>query len=54
VNKQSQLSCDDISLGEFKVVVPKGFDKNNARKVVAGVNSTAAINKKGELVFWWN
>lgn len=53
VNQKSELSCDDISLGEFKVVVPKEL-QTNAKRVVAGVNSTAAINKKGELVFWWN
>lgn len=40
-------------MGAFKTVVPAGFEKN-AKKVVAGVSSTAAINADGELKFWWN
>lgn len=34
-------------------MIPEGFEQN-ANKVVAGVFSTAVIDQKGELKFWFN
>lgn len=53
INSQSLLLCEDTVLGKFNVVVPEVI-KHDAMKVMAGVNSTAAINSKGQLKFWWN
>lgn len=53
VNKQSELACVASQLGEFKMVIPQGVG-TGAAKVVAGVTSTAVIDTKGNLKFWFN
>lgn len=53
INKQNDLLCEPSDLGHFKVTIPAGFEKN-AKKVVAGVTSTAVIDSDGTLKFWFN
>lgn len=53
INKQNDLKCQKIDLGHFKVTIPEGFE-TNAKKVVAGVASTAVIDSDGILKFWFN
>lgn len=53
INKQNDLLCEKSDLGHFKVTIPAGFEKN-AKKVVAGVSSTAVIDSDGNLKFWFN
>lgn len=53
VNKQNELLCVASKLGDFKMVIPKGLETGVA-KVVTGVTSTALIDTKGNLMFWFN
>jgi len=53
INKQNDLVCIKNTLGEFKMVIPPGLDKD-VKKVVSGVTSTAIIDTKGNLRFWFN
>lgn len=64
ISKETIKDSDDIDLitnqtenhkskSKSKLVIPDGFEQN-AKKVVAGVFSTAVIDNYGELKFWFN
>lgn len=53
INKKYKVICEEINSSQNKIVVPKDLN-SDVKKVVTGVDSTALINSKGELKFWYN
>jgi len=52
ISKQNEMLCVTSDIGAFKLVTPEGL--GTVKKVAAGVTSTAVIDTKGNLKFWYN
>lgn len=52
ISRQNELLCVQSNIGLFKIATPEGL--GTVRKVAAGVTSTAVIDTKGNLKFWYN
>lgn len=53
IDKKYKVICEENKSNNNKIVVPKDLN-SDVKKVVTGVDSTALINSKGELKFWYN
>jgi len=52
ISTQNELLCVKSSVGKFNIATPEGLNK--VTKVAAGYTSTAIIDTKGNLQFWFN